>query len=69
MSVHIFETTVDLNGRVIVDHLPFEPGEKVDVVIRSHEASTGERSDLTGSVLRYENPFEPVALEDWEAQS
>lgn len=69
MSVHISETTVDLNGRVILEHLPFQPGEKVDVVIRSHATPSGKRRDLKGSVLRYENPFDPVASEDWEAQS
>ena len=66
MSVHISETRVDAQGRVVLDHLPFQSGEKVDVVIRSHEASRGERSDLKGSVLRYDEPFEPVAMDDWD---
>jgi hypothetical protein len=26
------------------------------------------RKDLIGSVLRYDDPFEPVAVEDWEIQ-
>lgn len=66
MSVHISETTVDPQGRVVLDHLPFQPGEKVEVVIRSQAMSS--RRDLKGSVLRYNDPFEPVALEDWEIQ-
>jgi hypothetical protein len=66
MSIHVSETTVDPQGRVVLDHLPFQPGEKVEVVIRSHEMSQGERSDLKGSVLRYDDPFEPVATDDWE---
>ena len=60
MSVHVTETTVDPQGRVVLDHLPFHPGERVDVVVRSHD-------DLRGSVLRYEKPFDPVAEEDWES--
>ncbi len=49
MNVHISETTVDPQGRVVLDRLPFQPGEKVDV-------------------LRYDEPFEPVAPDDWELQ-
>ncbi len=59
MSVHVSEATVDPQGRVILDHLPFQPGEKVDVVIRSHKLTPQPQSNLKGSVIRYENPFEP----------
>jgi len=68
MSVHIAEATVDPQGRVVLDHLPFQPGEKVDVIIRTRDGTSGRRRDLTGSVLRYDDPFEPVALDDWEVQ-
>jgi hypothetical protein len=71
MSVHVAEATVDPAGRVVLDHLPFQPGEKVDVVIRSHDIRSHDGAsqapvDLRGSVLRYEKPFDPVAEEDWE---
>ncbi len=66
MSVHIAEATVDLLGRLVLDHLPFQPGERVDVVVRSHDAGDHAPADLRGSVLRYENPFVPVAESDWE---
>jgi hypothetical protein len=67
MSVHVTETTVDPPGRVVLDHLPFRPGEKVDVVLRSHDEAARSSVDLRGSVLRYERPFDPVADEDREA--
>jgi hypothetical protein len=67
MNVHIAEATVDLSGRVVLDHLPFHPGDKVDVILRSHEEHSPIPQDLTGSVLRYDNPFDPVAGEDWES--
>jgi hypothetical protein len=66
MSIHVSETTVDPQGRVVVDHLPFRPGEKVEVIVRSHDLSPHQSSDLKGSVLRYDDPFEPVATDDWE---
>jgi hypothetical protein len=67
MSVHIVEATVDLSGRVVLEHLPFHPGDKVDVVLRSRDEHVTTAHDLTGSVLRYDNPFDPIAEEDWEA--
>jgi hypothetical protein len=66
MGVHIAETTVDPLGRVVLEHLPFQPGERVDVVVRAHNAPSRAPTDLRGSVVRYEDPFGPVALDDWE---
>ena len=68
MSVHIAETTVDPLGRVVLDQLPFRPGDKVEVIVRTQEARTSQIVDLRGSVLRYEDPFEPVASNDWDIQ-
>jgi len=67
MGVHVVETTVDPAGRVVLEHLPFEPGEAVQVVLRSNYIPAGSVESLRGSVLRYEQPFEPVAEDDWEA--
>jgi hypothetical protein len=67
MSVHVAEATVDPLGRLVLDHLPFQPGEKVDVVVRSHSPGDLVSADLHGSVLHYENPFAPVAEGDWES--
>ncbi len=67
MSVHIAEVTVDESSRVVVDHVPFKPGDRVEVVVRSRQALPAPRADLVGSVLRYDRPFDPVAQDDWEA--
>ena len=56
-----------MSGRVVLDHLPFHPGDKVEVILRSRDEYPSAPQDLTGSVLRYDNPYEPVAEEDWEA--
>jgi hypothetical protein len=68
MSVHISETTVDPQGRVVLDHLPFQPGEKVDVIVCPHKVQVREPAHLTGSVLRYDDPCQPVVVDDWEIQ-
>jgi hypothetical protein len=59
VNIHIVETTVDEMGRIVLDHVPFVPGEKVDVVLRSHSDHRPE--DLSGSVIRFENPFDPAS--------
>jgi hypothetical protein len=62
------ETTVGEHGEVILEGLPFEPGQPVDVLVipSSGPAKTGEGT-LKDSVLQYRDPFEPVAGEDWDA--
>lgn len=67
MSVHIAEATVDPLGRVVLDHLPFRPGDKVDIVVSRHSARASQAADLRGSVLHYGDPFQPVATDDWDA--
>jgi hypothetical protein len=67
MSVHVAAAIVDPLGRLVLDHLPFQPGEKVDVVVRSHSPGELAGADLHGSVLHYEDPFAPVAEGDWES--
>ena len=67
MSLNIADATVDASQRVVVDHVPFKPGDRVEVIVRSHEAPAPSSFDLSGSVLRYDRPFDPVAFGDWEA--
>jgi hypothetical protein len=37
MRVHVTQTAVDPLGRVVLEHLPFQPGEKVEVTVRSQD--------------------------------
>jgi hypothetical protein len=54
-----------------LEYSPPDVAEKHDeyigvAIVRTHEASSREAIDLSGSVLRYEDPFEPVARDDWD---
>ena len=63
------ETTVGERGQVVVNGVPFAPGQRVEVLVvaaRTTEAEGG-RGDLRNSVLEYHAPFVPVAAEDWDA--
>ncbi|MBI4027740.1 MAG: hypothetical protein HY360_22330 [Verrucomicrobia bacterium] len=61
------ETVVSENGKLTLDHLPFSQGESVRIVVAQTKGPSGKRDALRGTVLKYERPFDPVALDDWEA--
>lgn len=69
MQAHRIETTVQPNGKVILENLPFDAGETVEIVISKAENEAKENPyPLRGTVYKYEDPFEPaVPLEDWDA--
>ena len=64
------ETKVQSNGRVVVENLPFDEGDLVEVIVL--ESGTAEHDDrgnrLKGKLVKYIDPFEPAAeAGDWEA--
>jgi hypothetical protein len=63
------EATVGEHGELVLENLPFKPGQPVEVLVVSRIApsSGGKTATLRDSVLEYRDPFEPVASEDWEA--
>lgn len=71
VQAHRIKTTLTQDGTLTLDHLPFQAGEAVEVVIvpnvpASHEANP---YPLRGTPIHYEQPLEPVAEEDWDALS
>lgn len=64
------ETTVQRNGRVVLDNLPFDEGEHVEVIIAEakHSEVPVRTFRLKGTLLKYDDPFEPATpVEDWDA--
>jgi len=57
------------DGAITLDNLPFNAGDSVEIIIISRAGQPGEQRDypLRGKVIRYDDPSEPVAQEDWEA--
>ena len=76
MNAHHVETVLTENGTLTLQDLPFQAGDAVEVIIlerhklRTEEAHTNHSDSnpypLRGTVIRYDDPTEPVALEDWE---
>lgn len=76
MNAHRIETILTEKGTLILRNLPFQEGDAVEVIIlkrrilRQGETHTSHSDSnpysLRGKVIRYDNPIEPIALEDWE---
>ncbi|KYC35219.1 hypothetical protein WA1_08660 [Scytonema hofmannii PCC 7110] len=76
MNAHKVEAVLTENGTLMLQGLPFHAGDAVEVIIL--EAKTPQQNvtpssqqeknlyPMRGKVVRYDDPTEPVALEDWE---
>lgn len=69
MQTYHIETTITNNGTIIINELPFHVGEKIEVILRrrSLEKQSNEKYPLRGKLIRYDNPFESVVENDWDA--
>ena len=68
MRAYRLEKVVSKDGGLELKALPFREGEVVEVIILSREVMASEANfkPLKGKVLKYENPTEPVAQDDWD---
>jgi hypothetical protein len=69
VEAHWRETTVGKHGELVLEGLPFDPGQAVEVLVVSKAAGSAGAGDLSlrDSVLEFREPLEPVASEDWDA--
>ena len=69
LQAHRIETTLTQNGTLTLDHLPFQAGETVEVIVLTNAspAPSQDRYSLRGTLVHYQEPMEPVAEQDWEA--
>lgn len=67
METQEIEITVQDDGLLIIKNLP--PGEKVKVTIEFPKSlpASSNRYPLHGTPFRYDDPTQPVVVEDWEA--
>ncbi|MFM5980092.1 MAG: hypothetical protein ACKO9I_05995 [Sphaerospermopsis kisseleviana] len=78
MIAHKIQTTVNEDGTLTLQGLPFHPGDIVEVIILETKPQAASNQvqfspnhehnlyPLRGKVIHYDDPTEPVALEDWE---
>ena len=69
VQAHWTEMIVGEHGELVLQSLPFEPGQPVEVLVVSKSAvpKTAGGPSLRDSVLEFREPLEPVASEDWDA--
>lgn len=62
MKAYRIETKLTKNGTLILEDLPFQAGEAVEIIIleRSSQASDSNPYPLQGKVIHYDEPIEPV---------
>ena len=66
MPTYRVEATVSSDGTVTIKDLPFRKGDRIEVVMRSHERCGDLPYPLRGRSIRYDDPFGSVAEDDWE---
>ena len=71
MQIYRVEVTISDNGTLLINNLPFQAGDKVEVVVRSHKPKVAKmnRYPLRGTPIQYLNPFEGVAENAWDVLS
>lgn len=64
---HRIEVVLSEDGKLLLDHLPFQAGQAVEVIVLpvAHPLPSGHT--LHGTVLHYDQPTTPVAEADWDA--
>jgi hypothetical protein len=77
METYKKDVILEQSGMLVLEHLPFERGEYVQVIVirvpKPVQEAVDDSYPLRGTVLRhlsshrgYDDPFAPVAESEWE---
>ena len=61
------EMVIAPDGKLSIEQLPFEIGQKVEIIILPSTEKSAPVPSLEGTVLHYDRPTEPVAENEWQA--
>ncbi len=69
MVAHRVEATIEQDGTLTLENLPFHAGEAVEIIILAQppRASHQGRYPLRGTPVRYDRPTDPVAQDEGDA--
>jgi hypothetical protein len=69
MEIYRTEAVVSTNRTLTIEGVPFDAGDKVEVIVRVQEeaATSDNRYPLRGKSIRLVEPFESVAENEWNA--
>ncbi len=54
------------NHKIELENVPFANGDEVEIEVTLKEKNSNNNYPLRGTLLKYDEPFEPVAEDDWE---
>lgn len=70
MEAYKTSAVVEEDGTVTISGLPFQQGEELEVILLQQTRQTSRVASYPlrgGKPVKYVEPFESVAEEDWEA--
>ena len=69
MELHQIQKPVLPNGTIVIDEVPFEAGEMINITLeKAKKIDANNPYPLRGTPYSYEDPFGPaVPLEEWDA--
>ena len=69
MELHQIQKPVLPNGTIVIDEVPFEAGEMINITLeKAKKIDPDNPYPLRGTPYSYEDPFGPaVPLEEWDA--
>ena len=66
MNTYKTKTIIKRNHKIEIENLPFQDGDNVNIIVTKVENEHESKYELRGTILKYENPFDSVAEDDWE---
>ncbi|MCY7361490.1 MAG: hypothetical protein LH629_05380 [Ignavibacteria bacterium] len=66
METYKIRTVIKRNHKIEIDNLPFDDGEDVNVIVTKVEKGSDKNYELRGTFLKYDNPFDSAAEDEWE---
>ncbi len=69
MEAYKTDAVVEEGGTVTIGNVPFRKGERLEVILRQRDTPVEgtEAYALRGEPVRYVDPYDGVAEENWEA--
>ena len=68
MEAYRTNVVVHDDGTVVIENLPFQKGQRLEVILleRSGASDNASSRALRGEPVRYVDPFDSVAEDEWE---
>ena len=59
-------TTIKKNHKIEIENVPFENGMEVEIEVSINKKNENKNYILRDKLIKYEDPYKPVAVDDWE---